>query len=159
MSVPDVERIEAHERAVLEALPGVDAEHVPRTENERYDAVLASPFRSTPPIVLTDRLELDEGTPLELKTCRRWITDNHSRGGRRRGQFKVNESTHGYLAELEGAYLFVVLDDVGDVLAGRAVPASILNGGGISWHESGSRYESRRATVPWFRVVPKRWLQ
>lgn len=154
LSGDNLSRYEDFEREILDRLP-LEARHVPRSETSEYDALLEEPFSTTPPLVLdSGRISLEAETPLELKTCKRWIRDTHSDGDRRRGQYKINESTHTKLVEARGAYIFVVLDeDSGEILAGRAIVAEGLPA--VPFHASGKKYSSDRATVSWPRVVPK----
>jgi hypothetical protein len=152
MSVPSVEEIETREQSILDQLP-LEAKHVPKAETDQYDAELVEPFASNGKISCVGRLAIEPGTPLELKTCQEWIDCHSSGAGRRRGQFAVNESTHDALEQLGGVYVFLVMDGE-QILAGRIRPPEDLDDI-ATWSPSSSRYSSRRAKIPWFKLVPK----
>lgn len=143
--------VERREQAILATLP-LNAAHVPDAETDHYDAVLVESFVPTSTIVVIGKLEVPAETPLELKTCQRWISDNGSRAGRRRGQFKINESTHEELVDLDGWYLFLVLEG-DDLLLGVMIAAEDLED--LPFYNASKRFKSRRATLPWFKVAPE----
>lgn len=152
MSVPDVEQIETRERTILDRAP-FEAEHVSDAETQAYDARLLQPFTPNQSVGVSGRIRVSAGTILELKTCQCWYDDPHSRGGRRRGQFKVNRDAHEELCELGGLYAALVLDGE-EILGGRFVePAAV--GDASTWYNGGRKYATDRATIPWPKLVPK----
>lgn len=149
MSAPG--HVEQREKAILQDLP-LNAAHVPDSETDHYDAVLVESVQSSSTIAVIGRLEVPAETPLELKTCQQWISDNGSRSGRRRGQFKINERTHEKLVDVSGWYLFLVLEDE-DLLHGVLIAAEDLKN--LPFYNASQRFTSRRATLPWFKIAPK----
>lgn len=152
-AVPDVEEIEDRERDLLDQLP-LDAEHIPDTETSAYDARLESVFTTTKTLPVTGGLAVGAGTPLELKTCQRWIEDRHARAGRRRGRFGIYQSGHERLEELGGVYLCAVLDGL-EVLAARLIPPENVTEV-VSWTASGKKYQTPRCMLAWPHLIPKR---
>lgn len=152
-TVPDVEQIEARERRILSQAP-FEARHVPDAETQAYDAVMAEPFHPTSTVSAYGTVVVEAGTILELKTCQQWIGDRHSRSGRRRGQFKLQKGHHETLKELDAKYASLVLTEDERLLGGRLVDPSDLDPV-LSWTNGGSKYADERATVPWYKIVPK----
>lgn len=150
---PDVEQIEARERRILEAAPFA-AEHVPDSETSAYDAELVEPFQANGTVAAYGSLVVDHGTPLELKTCQRWIDDSYSRNGRRRGQFMIQRRAHETLKELGAKYAALVLTGDEQLLAGRLIDPVDLDPF-LTWSNGGTKYATRRSKVPWFKIVPK----
>lgn len=148
------EEIERRERALLEELP-FEAEHVPDSVNNAYDAELLEPFEGggSADLSLVGALRIPTGTPLELKTCQRWIDDSGSWNGRRRGTFRIQQGTHEELVEAGGWYCLLVMD-VDEILGGRLMDAEMLELCVTSWTNGGTKYRSPRAHLSWGSVMP-----
>lgn len=154
VTTPSVEEIEDRERRILDAAP-FDAEHVPDAETSAYDARLVEPFQANGTVATYSSIVVDEGTEIELKTCQRWINDRHSHGGRRRGQFMIQQAAHEELCDIRGVYAALVLDEDEQLLAGRLVAPRDLDPF-LTWSNGGgSKYATKRARLPWFKIVPK----
>lgn len=153
MSLRNPEQIAKRERELIDRLP-LDLEHVPNSEAAHYDAELRAPFYPTSRVSITGGLAVDAATPIELKTCQRWITDRHSAQDRRRGRFFVSEVAHRELENIGGTYCFIVLDGE-QLLAARLVVPALLDVE-LSWTRGDDTHASRKTAISWPRVVPRR---
>lgn len=146
MSADEIERFE---RWLLDELP-LDAEHVPDSETQAFDARLVAPYTTTNGLRIIGRTRLEAGTPIELKSCHVWISDNGSGQNRRRGTWQIAKGNHDGLEELGGVYCCVVLDGE-KVLAGRLLAPSDLDSFVSSWTNGG--WSEQRAHVSWRSVI------
>ncbi|MFB6211574.1 MAG: hypothetical protein ABEI76_08565 [Halobacteriales archaeon] len=156
VDIAPVDGIDQYEQAVLKALP-VDAVHVADSEAEHYDAVLEDTLVASRGVRLFGMITTDTGTPVDLKTCQRWITDRHAHNGRRRGRWKFDSEAHEALAADDGGYLLAVLED-GEVVAWAIVhPDDMLDF--LGWTPNGDgEYRDRSAQLRWAAVFPPEWL-
>jgi hypothetical protein len=157
LSTKSHDQIEQRERAILARLP-FDAQHVPNSECQDYDAVLEEPYTTGQHIRIIGRARLEAGTPIELKTCQEWIDDNGSWNGRRRGTFRVQQDTHERLEDAGGVYCLLVMDG-DDILTGRLLEPEHLESCVNSWTNGGAKYQSDRAHVSWGSIMPPSSIQ
>lgn len=152
MSSYSEELINRMEQGLFEEIPP-EVEHVHKGQAIHHDGLLVKDYTTTSELPIIGRAVMGAGTPIELKTCQKWIDDRGSSNKRRRGRWQVQKTAHEALEENDGAYCLLVLD-IDEVLDGRLLPARGLNGL-ASWTNGGYKYNTPRAFIPWSKIIPK----